>query len=164
MSSGKVHARASVVGGLVASFAAPTPTLALCLLGGSVSGILLSPDLDQQTNSWIENRMVRSRFIPVAVFGHLWMAFWMPYAKSIKHRSPWSHWIGLGTAVRLLYISAAVVVLGACSPALYERLGSIVQDQRFGWWLIGLFLSDTLHAVFDFFDRRIKNVTRRFRR
>ncbi|TAD79749.1 MAG: hypothetical protein EA001_03130 [Oscillatoriales cyanobacterium] len=83
------------------------------MLGCWLGGYFLSPDLD-----------IRSR--PFQRWGPL-RSLWLPYQKSIAHRSAWSHAPIIGTTLRLLYLGVMVgglVLVGMGCGAI-------------GFWLVG---------------------------
>lgn len=115
---------------------------AACALG-CLSGIFLTPDLDQETRSMSESILIHRTF----GIGYLWLLLWFPYAKLIKHRSPLSHFPLLGTAIRLLYLA-----LWLCIPAYFGYRLSAPSPEIWallGWSVVGLALSDVGHYIFD---------------
>jgi uncharacterized metal-binding protein len=145
MPSGRVHAAASAVLSVPLSGfifgATANSSLAMAIGGGCLAGILLTPDLDQETISSSEYSLIKYTL----GLGFLWAMLWYPYARLCRHRSPLSHWPVLGTAGRLLYI---------CLPlAAYQYFTGWQMPKQ---WLpllpfavAGLALSDALHFVFD---------------
>ena len=148
MPSGITHARSSLAlavgGGLLAFYQFDQSLLhSAALAGGSLLGILITPDLDVNEGC-ISREVVRRLAGPV--LSAVWFAFWRPYSLVMPHRSPLSHFPVLGTAVRLLYLSIL--------PALvFWFSGGGVGALRFpewGWWVVGgLALSDLLHFLMD---------------
>lgn len=122
--------------------------LAGLLAGGLaflVGGLWLSPDLDTRSN-------------PTRRWGPLRLLWW-PYRRLLRHRSLLSHSPLLGTAGRLLYLAALVLVvcllaapLGAPSPAeLLTWLEGLWRQQR-GLslaLLAGVEASSWLHLIQD---------------
>lgn len=171
MSSGLLHAKVSHYGGLIGAIPfLPDVNCAVLFYIGSISGILLSPDLDQQTNSWIENKMVKSKNVFMAMFGHAWMGFWMPYAKCIPHRHPASHLPILGTVLRLLYFCLGLTIVslfltiltgGSQMLDLLDFLSNLTHQRTFTCWAYGLFFSDFLHAVWDVAHTRTNWIRRK---
>jgi uncharacterized metal-binding protein len=118
MAAGKVHDRITriaagwsfvVVGLGTWNLYAATWIMLGCLLGG----YFLSPDLD-----------IRSR--PFQRWGPL-RSLWLPYQKSIAHRSSWSHAPIIGTTLRLLYLGVMVGGL------VFVGMGCVA----IGFWLAG---------------------------
>ena len=116
------------------------PTASLAGLGCLV-GIVLSPDLDQESISRTEWRIVHVTF----GVGWLWPFLSWPYARLVPHRSIWSHAPLLGTAGRVAYFGSLVTV------ALW--LAGVTVYQEDVMWLAplvaGLAVSDTLHWLMD---------------
>lgn len=109
MSSGRAHTKATLAVTPVTAIAAIALTDAnIALVGGAVVGSLLSiavnPDCDQESFSYIEWRMLKS------VIGVPHIAFWYPYALSLWHREPWSHFPIIGTLLRVVYMSLIPLV------------------------------------------------------
>lgn len=147
MASGIVHAACSLALAAV-SFGVVAGALGewgagLACGAGCLSGIFLTPDLDQEGLSHSENTLIKWSL----GLGFLWLMLWYPYAKLIKHRSPLSHFPLLGTALRLLYLG-----LVAAIPAYF---GFRLQAPPAHWWpllswsVAGLVLSDIGHYFFD---------------
>lgn len=147
MSSGKVHAKHSVLLALPAAFAI---NAALCLvaaggaaIGCGLLGQVLSPDLDQQNltrSEWI----VLRRLGPL---GGLFVAFWWPYAWLIPHRHWASHFPIVGTAGRVAYllILPALYCWWKCPALSFPPLCAQILTGAF----IGLCVSDTAHWIAD---------------
>ena len=103
MPSGQTHDRITlwslpVVTGLAIAFTR-SGNLTLLISGGFLfSGLMLSPDLDL-------------RSLPFKRWGWLrWI--WIPYQKSMRHRSVFSHGPIIGTTLRVLYLACWLVLLG----------------------------------------------------
>ena len=160
MASGKVHnttsaALALPLGAAVAVWRSPIEGIGALL--GCLSGILLTPDLDQVAISISEWGMVKK----LGPLGFLWMALWYFYARAIPHRSPLSHWPILGTATRLIYIAGLLVVI-------WTILGRPTLPTMPGWgwiflrgWLIGLAGSDMGHFLLDLLPKKKRGRKRR---
>lgn len=71
---------------------------ATALVSFLVGGLWLSPDLDTPSNP-------TRRWGPLALL-------WLPYRKLLRHRSSLSHTPLVGTAGRLLYLTALLLALG----------------------------------------------------
>lgn len=76
------------------------PRLLLCT-AGSLTGILISPDLDLDAKN-ISSTIIKKKAGNFAVA--LWDMFWNPYRRSFKHGSFGSHFPGYSTFVRLTYV------------------------------------------------------------
>ncbi|MFH1634590.1 MAG: DUF2227 family putative metal-binding protein [Chloroflexota bacterium] len=147
MSSGKVHARHSII--LVfPTVLVVSQTLGWVSAGGAAIGCgmlgqVLSPDLDQQDltrSDWI----VLRRLGPL---GGLWIAAWFPYAFLVPHRHWASHAPVIGTVIRLLYL---LILPALC---VWWKQWTLSFSPIFGQLLIGLFIglciSDTAHWITD---------------
>ena len=145
MPSGLVHARTSAILSVPAcalALGATNNSLAagLACAAGCLSGILLTPDLDQESISSSEYWLIKWTL----GIGFLWTMLWYPYARLCKHRSAISHFPFLGTAGRLLYLGLFVALalqLGWQPPSFPLDLAL--------WALAGLVLSDSAHWAMD---------------
>ena len=99
------------------------------------SGYVLSPDLDRHSTPY--NR-----------WGYFkW--YWRPYQKVIKHRSPWSHWIILGTLIRLAYIlwiPVVILLIFDIDIAKYAKLYWVDIVAFF----IAMDLASAIHIISDY--------------
>lgn len=99
MANGKTHARHArrtmiTVGSL--SILSGNPGVAI----GTVIGWLTTPDLDiGQTLTHEERRVYKAN----KILGIIFEMYYMPYGRIFKHRSFWTHFPGVGSAIRLLY-------------------------------------------------------------
>ncbi len=135
---------------------------ALAAAGGFLAGGLwLSPDLDTTSH-------------PSRRWGPLGL-LWLPYRRLLRHRSLLSHSPLLGTAVRLAYLGAWLLLLalllqplGAPSPArLLEAGRELWRQQRplLIAALVGLEASSWLHLIQDGDpDPRLPRLLRRRKR
>jgi uncharacterized metal-binding protein len=150
MPSGKVHAVSTIVLSLAGGYLAYSQGWQLpqvgALAGGTLAGILVSPDLDVDRGN-ISHKIARKGG---CLLGLLWKIFWFPYAALIPHRSPLSHLPVLGTALRLFFIYGWVSLifwllkLGGVYPVL----------PGWAWYAVaGLALADGLHWLLDQFIR-----------
>jgi len=149
MASGKAHARASLIlavpTGIVAGIGLDSVLVGIGAAVGSVLGIALTPDLDQEMTTYFEWKLIRK----TGPLGFLWMALWSVYSLALPHRSHLSHFPILGTLGRLLYLAviAAIIWLIAgrpevCFPVWLHTLGLGV--------ILGLAVSDVAHWIMDF--------------
>lgn len=103
MSSGRVHLKASLTlsaGFAIGAMLTVNPKLLICA-GGSLAGILLTPDLDVD-KTYIGDKIIEER---VGWFGkRVWMWLWKPYKTSFKHGRFASHFPVFSTFTRLSYI------------------------------------------------------------
>lgn len=155
MASGVQHARASTLltipAAIFALGATNDPGLAFWCAVGSLSGVLLSPDLDI-------HRRTHSEYIVYKKLGNLagalWFALWWPYSWFIPHRSNLSHFPILGTAIRLLYMFGWYVLFWFAAHELLPgippvSLGAFSIPIWIWWAIIGLAISDTAHYIMD---------------
>lgn len=178
MPSGRTHDRITLwslpVVAVGAAIATRQGDLALWTAGGFLAGgLMLGPDLDIYSRQFKRWGWLR------------WM--WIPYQKSLRHRSFWSHGPVVGTAIRLGYLAAIATMLGLVGVALlasgYELLGQGdrwpgVEAQlwarvgRAGQWLtttgaatvaaaiVGLELGAMSHSLSDWIGSALKRHTK----
>lgn len=147
MPSGKVHAQCSLVlaaptFGFVAGATSDYAAAGACALG-CLLGIMLTPDLDQETLSSSEHAFIKYTL----GLGFLWTMLWYPYARLIKHRSPFSHFPILGTAGRLLYLLLLLLIPSFWGWHLIAPPPETIRLLLFA--LGGLALSDAAHWLLD---------------
>ncbi len=118
-------------------------TLVLILCGCFLfSGLMFGPDLDiysQQYKRWLWLRWV-----------------WLPYRRSMSHRSVLSHGMIIGTLLRVAYVVTLILFIAVCSYFLWA-----VSQQLAGWipawhvvfnpWFHGILqgIADSLRQHFD---------------
>lgn len=155
MSSGKVHATASVVlsvGFATCSVVTGRPEFVRCAVG-AVVGVFVSPDLD------LNGGLVQGTFIQKKtgwLGKKLWEWFWRPYSLSVKHGSFVSHFPIFSTLVRLLYLYFWIILLPSLVLEIFAgRYFDLPYELK--WWLqridayavLGLAGSDTIHFLLD---------------
>ncbi len=160
MPNGNIHALSSaLLGGvgcslLALSFGQPGP-VAAAFAGGCLAGIIINPDLDVRTGSHAFEvvRDTGGKLLG-SPLSKAWRWFWWLYARMIpRHRHPLSHWPILGTVIRLgylIFLPALIWWLLGFFVTL-PRLPSLRINPLVGWGVLGLALSDTLHALMDWF-------------
>ncbi|MGA1409333.1 MAG: metal-binding protein [Prochlorotrichaceae cyanobacterium] len=122
MPAGRIHDRITLwglplCGGLTLMTSGSSRTTLIICSGYLLGGLLLGPDLD-----------IHSR--PYKRWGWLrWL--WLPYQKSVRHRSFWSHGFLVGTTLRLLYLGLCILAIGAVLLLLWS--GAIAGGQ---WWQV----------------------------
>jgi uncharacterized metal-binding protein len=128
MASGQQHDRATYVlalpFGLLWGPWLGLPGITAGTLAFLIGGLWLSPDLDTRSN-------------PSRRWGVLRL-FWWPYRRLLRHRSPLSHSPFLGSAIRLLYLTALIALLswllhpwGVPSPAeIVQKLNGLWEERR----------------------------------
>lgn len=155
MSSGKTHAKVtkllSVPSGIAIMILLPDGIWmdgVACVIG-CLTGLIIEPDLDVDTITTSEWKMVKRFWI----FGMVWVTFWYPYAKLIPHRNPLSHFPIVGTLGRLFYLILISVFIGYMFDLQVDEMMmniEVVFNHRlFAVWVIGLMVADTGHCVAD---------------
>lgn len=148
MADGRTHAKAATATGIALSLAAAYVSLAgdaqagLALAGGAWAGWLIDPDLDQPGRTHTENRITRN-LGPLA--GGAWRALWAPYAILIPHRSPLSHWPGLGTLIRAGYLYALAAGLAYLFRLSLPPIPWALAGHALAAWAI----QDLIHFALD---------------
>ena len=107
---------------------------------GYVMGYFIDPDLDQVSVTSAEGRLLRT----FGCFGAVMVGYWFPYGHLMKHRSFWSHFPGISTAMRIAYGFWWIV------PILYHY--SLINNNLLLivlWIWVGLSLADTIHYILD---------------
>lgn len=173
MSTGVVHNAVSVAAAATCFSIALSSGLSVetaTLLGvGCLAGIILTPDLDQQTYNRVENKWRKSKNPFVAILGQLYIIFWYPYALMIPHRSWVSHMPIVGTVLRILYIlvfsSIILLVVGVVYQGALDAIPPLWllipnNFERMAPFFYGLAISDALHWFFD--TKFVKFFTRSF--
>ncbi len=136
MPNGRTHTASTLaLACITLPFMSPPLTL------GVVTGCILSPDLDVDGGFIGMYHLRKTWFIGPALSG-LWRLFWWPYSKIVPHRSHISHSIFFGTCVRVAYLLFPVLCVNMMGVPLHLSDG-------FGWWFVGLCLSDALHIFMD---------------
>lgn len=154
MPSGRVHAATTIaltLGLGAACYSAGWPSdQQAALAGGSLAGLLLSPDLDVQQGS-ISFKFARRSF--GCLFGLLWEMYWKPYAVLIPHHRHWlSHMPFISTAIRLLYLAMPLLLWRYWQ---YHQIGLVLPT----WFILayyGLASADLLHWFLDTITKRRK--------
>lgn len=157
MPSGRTHGKASaaLAGALLFywSYRSGDFFHSSILAGGALSNIILTPDLDQQTNSWIENKLLRSRSPFIRALGHLYIKMFSWYAHSIPHRHWLSHSPIIGTVFRVIYIFPLIAITLMGASVLVRGLEDLTSpglSVELWYWFAGLAAADTLHWFMDF--------------
>jgi uncharacterized metal-binding protein len=124
MPSGRTHDRITLwalplVTG-VAFWQTKSGNLTLLVAAGFLfGGLMFGPDLDIYSRHY--QRWGLFRFI------------WLPYQKSLRHRSFLSHGPIIGTTVRVLYLSSLIAILGILALVAGEKLWNMPLN----WQTIG---------------------------
>ncbi len=120
MPSGRTHDRVTLWSlPLVASLTfarTQSDRLTLLVAGGFLfGGLMFGPDLDIRSRQYQRWGWLR------------WM--WLPYQKSLRHRSLLSHGPILGTVLRIVYLGSWIALLGIGSILVWATL------QELGGWI-----------------------------
>jgi uncharacterized metal-binding protein len=134
MPSGKTHTVATVGGAIAVAIIMgregfPTSEV-LATFSGYMTTLVINPDLDLNTRR------------PKDVLPYLWWLFWWPYSRSVKHRSPFSHWPVIGTLARAFYFFLTLFIL----TFFFDFVN---KDIPYYYFILGMVISDTIHAVMD---------------
>ncbi len=122
------------------------------------SGLMFGPDLDIYS-------------IQYKRWGYLrWL--WIPYQKSLKHRSVLSHGIIIGTTVRLLYLGAWLSIVGIFVVGIAEVWGDVSWNWQLGmelakkytYELLALFIGLELGAISHILSDRLGSFAKRKQR
>lgn len=144
MPDGRVHSTASLAGAIVVPAAMvyygfPISESLACSLGFLVS-LKVNPDLD-----------LNSRFPRKKPAKWLWWLMWLPYSRLIGHRSPFSHFPIIGTALRIMYL----LPLGLMGFRLIG-VSILVPQGVIEYLIFGLAISDIIHWAMDILSTAIK--------
>ncbi len=152
MAEGRIHNRVSIIAsvptGILVGLRNPIEGIGAFL--GCLLGTILTPDLDQIGFSANEWGLVKT----LGPLGFIWAAIWWLYTL-IPHRSPLSHWPVLGTAIRIAYSVAVLIII-------WIIVGRpVLVMPAWGWVLlrgawIGLLVSDTGHFLLDLLPKKGK--------
>jgi uncharacterized metal-binding protein len=159
MSSGKVHALATVAAAGIATpalalLAGQPVTTAAAFAAGCLAGLVVTPDLDVRYRDTHAETVVRRSGGCVA--GALWNLLWLPYAYLIPRHRHWSsHAPVIGTALRLVYLALILALFWWGLGALLRGILTLPDLPRLAltpatWWALGgLALADALHWGMD---------------
>lgn len=156
MPSGRTHDRITLwslpfVAGLTFGIT-QSGNLTLLVSGGFLfSGLMFGPDLDIHSRQFIRWGWLR------------WI--WIPYQKSLRHRSIFSHGPMIGTILRVVYLAICLGIVGILGleiarrfwslPWSWEQLGQVAMrslSQHYPEWialLLGLELGAMSHSLSD---------------
>lgn len=148
MPSGKIHRKWHLIGyapvvcaGVYLAVTNPESSGYVAAgLVGYILGDIIEPDLDQIGITASEGRVIRILGLP----GVFWAAYWLPYAWIMPHRSFFSHFPGISTITRMIYIFTI--------PLLALWYYNLLQPWMVGvlfWLWVGLTLSDIIHWCLD---------------
>lgn len=154
MADGRTHTVATVcvaAGAAIACIALGQPAVAIYAAGGAIVGVVVHPDLDQNSGKSFGARVLGPLQIP-------WKILWAPYAVMVPHRHWMSHAPVVGTIGRVLYLLTIKAIVHA-AIARVEFWNILLHDVSFiltyPLWLglIGLAFADLIHYALDVFPR-----------
>lgn len=158
MADGKTHFRVSLVLDVVAipaSFVALTPDLAVAATVGLVVGTFATPDVRDIERATYPSYILSRVPLVGPVLSYALRLFWYPLALALPHRSKFSHRVGLGTLVAVLYLSAFCCVLTGLIfglDTLHLIISRTLETRDFSAFLVfflGWLLQDLSHLLFD---------------
>lgn len=171
MSNGWTHsgvtigASTGIIAGYLSAYVCDSPQVLIAAFG-TLTGVLLSPDLDHDSG-YIGYWYIRK--VGGKIGELYWHALWRPYTQVVKHREPLSHFPVISTVFRLIYllipsiiilspnrkeISGGRIVIAqiAAAPFLLCGYSLGIQPYYSFPFFVGLCISDILHYIFDFME------------
>jgi len=137
MTSGDIHNKMTVaitpVVIIGVSLLVKNPWYGIVAGAGCLSGMVLTPDLDQEGINKIEWIIIKKSL----GLGFLWLMYWYPYALIMKHRSFASHFPIVSTAIRFIYQFWALFIFSDIDIVYYAL------------FFVGLCFSDIVHYYLD---------------
>lgn len=118
--------------------------LGVFFIMGYSLGYYLDPDFDQEMTTSGKWRMMRT----FKILGAFISGWFIPYGYLFKHRSFLSHFPGISTGIRLMWLAVFPLFIFLAYTLIQLGLGMILFPLSFGIWL-GLSLADTIHALAD---------------
>lgn len=149
MPNGKTHTISTIVASamilpLAAVYSHNDPLFTLAVTSGTLSGIIISPDLDVEDGFYGLHVLRRCPKVG-NVISMAWRMFWYPYSRLVPHRSRFSHSIGLGTLGRIAYLFSFVFLF-----CFLTGIHLVIYSQYLFAWFLGLCLADALHIIMDY--------------
>ncbi|MBD2691269.1 metal-binding protein [Anabaena catenula] len=132
MPSGQTHDRITIwslpfVAG-VTMVSTRSSNMTLLVAGGFMfGGLMFGPDLDIYSRQFQRWGFLR------------WI--WLPYQKSLRHRSFLSHGPIIGTTLRVVYLTSFLVVVGLIVLVVFAKLGNVALNWGEVWSGVGRSLS-----------------------
>lgn len=131
--------------------------VAIMLVGYNFATYFMNPDLDLNSHGYQS-------------WG--WLRFlWWPYQKALAHRSWMSHFPVISTILRIIYLLWFPVLLTILLWGSMELTTqqNILKTLKFSWlyliiFVIGMIISDSLHAILDTVSTELKTFFRRKQR
>lgn len=113
----------------------------LGVLIGYLLARYITPDLDHRNMTSDEYRTMRE----LKLIGVLLVAYWMPYGYIFPHRHPLTHWPGISTVIRMVYLFFPMWVILGKFGILFEGNNILL----FLGIFIGLAIADIVHFILD---------------
>lgn len=152
MPSGKVHSATTLSTSVVVLFLVRPLGTAFLVSLGCLIGLFIHPDLDLgETYSFY---LIRKRFGKVAYW--IWKMYWFPFCWATPHRHFISHFPVISTFIRVLYLTAPILVFIVIFQPEIDLNTAIMPV--FG----GLVLVDSLHWAMDTLLSTTKRILRKF--
>ncbi|NET00722.1 MAG: metal-binding protein [Sphaerospermopsis sp. SIO1G2] len=132
MPSGQTHDRITIwsvplVAGVTLA-ATGSSGITLLVSGGFMfGGLMFGPDLDIYSRQFQRWGFLR------------WI--WLPYQKSLRHRSFLSHGPIIGTTLRVVYLTTFLSMVGIVTVVLFARLANLAFDWEDVWLNVGKIIS-----------------------
>ncbi|MEA5554600.1 metal-binding protein [Anabaena cylindrica UHCC 0172] len=128
MPSGQTHDRITIwsmplVAG-VTLVSTRSSNMTLLVAGGFMfGGLMFGPDLDIYSRQFQRWGFLR------------WI--WLPYQKSLRHRSFLSHGPIIGTILRVVYLTSFLAVVGILALVVFAKLGNVALNWGDVWKSVG---------------------------
>ncbi|WP_353929707.1 metal-binding protein [Okeanomitos corallinicola TIOX110] len=132
MPSGQTHDRITiwsvpVISGITL-ISTHSSNMTLLIAGGFMfGGLMFGPDLDIYSRQFQRWGFLR------------WI--WLPYQKSLRHRSFLSHGPIIGTTLRVVYLSTFLAVVGILILVIFAKLGNVALNWGEVWGSVGRTIS-----------------------
>jgi uncharacterized metal-binding protein len=132
MPSGQTHDRITiwsvpVVAGITL-ISTRSSNVTLLVAGGFMfGGLMFGPDLDIYSRQFQRWGFLR------------WI--WLPYQKSLRHRSFLSHGPIIGTTLRVVYLTTFLAVVGILVLVIFAKLGNVTLNWGEVWGSVGRTIS-----------------------
>jgi uncharacterized metal-binding protein len=142
MPSGQTHDRITIwsmplVAG-VTFVSTRSSNMTLLVAGGFMfGGLMFGPDLDIYSRQFQRWGFLR------------WI--WLPYQKSLRHRSFLSHGPIIGTTLRVVYLTSFLLVVGILVLVVFAKLGNMALNWGDVWRSVGRFLRSASLSLFLYY-------------
>lgn len=142
MPSGQTHDRITiwsmpVVAGITLVLTRSSNVTLLVAGGFMFGGLMFGPDLDIYSRQFQRWGFLR------------WI--WLPYQKSLRHRSFLSHGPIIGTTLRVVYITTFLAMVGILVLVVFAKLGNVALNWGEFWGNVGKIISIYYGEFFAWF-------------